>query len=88
MKENKQSGPTKYFFIVQEMGQEGHGGGVQRENKAEGHLAETKNTARLHLSGKKTNAGLFGDQPADLRVPSSPTADGDYGGSLMHYTAG
>lgn len=44
-------------------------GGVQRENKAGGHLAETKNTARLHLSGKKTNAGLFGDQPADLRVP-------------------
>lgn len=62
MKENKQSGPTKYFFIVQEMGQEGRGGGgcggVQRENKA-----------RLHLSGKKTNAGLFGDQHADLRVP-------------------
>lgn len=72
MKENKQSGTTKYFFIVQEMGQEGRGGGgwgVQTENKGGGHFGGTKNTARLYLSGKKTNAGLFGDQPADLRVP-------------------
>lgn len=68
MKENKQSGTTKYFFIVQEMEQEGHGGGIQTENK-EGTLGGTKNTARLYLSGKKTNAGLFGDQPADLQVP-------------------
>lgn len=72
------------------MEQEGHreeGGGVQRENK-EGTLGGTKNTARLYLSGKKTNAGLFGDQPADLHAPPPPTADEDYGGSLMYYTAG
>lgn len=66
-KGNKQSSTTKYFFIVQEMEQEGHGG-VQTENK-EGTLGGTKNTARLHLIGKKTNAGLFVDQPTDLHVP-------------------
>lgn len=76
MKENKQSGPTKYFFIVQEMGQEGRGGveggwggGGSKGEQSRGTLGGTKNTARFHLSGKKTNAGLFGDQPADLRVP-------------------
>lgn len=56
------------------MGQEGRGGGRVGGSKGEqrrgrGTLGGTKNTARLYLSGKKTNAGLFGDQPADLRVP-------------------
>lgn len=44
------------------------GWGFKRRTK-KGTLGGTKNTARLNLSGKKTNAGLFGDQPADLHVP-------------------